>query len=84
MVTSIDDRSNSTNPGGTDVFGRAPPARENPGVSYRALLDRLQVCGARPALMRVGADRWAQDQAYLVSDDEFRALPSLPTLAISM
>jgi len=26
----IDDRSNSTNPGGTDVFGRAPSS-ENPG-----------------------------------------------------
>src|SRR5437016_8315237 len=27
---TIDDRSNSTNPGGTDVFGRAPSS-ENPG-----------------------------------------------------
>ena len=34
----VDDRSNSTNPGGTDVFGRAAHLGK-PGLSHRALLD---------------------------------------------
>ena len=42
-----------------------------PRLPHRALLDRLQVCGY-PLRLRVGADRWAQDQASLVSDDDPR------------
>jgi hypothetical protein len=66
----IDDRSNSTNPGGTDVFGRAA-STENPGFHVERYWIDYQFPGT-PLRMRVGADLWTQDQAGLVSDDDPR------------
>jgi len=66
----IDDRSNSTNPGGTDVFGRAA-STENPGFHIERYWIDYKFAGT-PLRMRVGADLWAQDQASLVSDDDPR------------
>jgi len=55
------DRSNSTNPGGTDVFGRSP-LHGKPGFQIGGLglttSSRVHRCG-----MRVGADLWNVDQA---------------------
>jgi hypothetical protein len=66
----IDDRANTSNPGGTDVFGRAP-STENPGFHIeRFWIDYL--FPSIPLHMRVGADLWAQDQAGLVGDDDPR------------
>jgi hypothetical protein len=66
----IDDRSNSTNPGGTDVFGRAA-ATENPGFHIERYWIDYKFQGT-PLRMRVGADLWTQDQAGLVGDDDPR------------
>src|SRR6266446_3826345 len=66
----IDDRSNSTNPGGTDVFGRAPVS-ENPGFHIERYWIDYKFAGT-PLRLRVGADLWYQDQAGLVSDDDPR------------
>ena len=66
----IDDRSNSSNPGGTDVFGRAA-STENPGFHVeRYWIDYL--FSGTPLRMRAGADLWALDQAGLVGDDDPR------------
>src|SRR6266568_6347806 len=66
----IDDRSNSTNPGGTDVFGRAP-ATENPGFHTERYWIDYKFAGT-PLRLRVGADLWNVDQAGLVGDDDPR------------
>jgi len=66
----IDDRSNSTNPGGTDVFGRAA-STENPGFHTERYWIDYKFAGT-PLRMRVGADSWQQDQAALVGDDDPR------------
>jgi len=66
----IDDRSNSTNPGGTDVFGRTA-ATENPGFHTERYWIDYKFAGT-PLRMRVGADLWQQDQAGLVGDDDPR------------
>src|SRR5712691_11700502 len=66
----IDDRSNSTNPGGTDVFGRAAGS-ENPGFHTERYWIDYKFAGT-PLRMRVGADLWSQDQAGLVGDDDPR------------
>ncbi len=50
----IDDRSNSTNPGGTDVFGR-PASTENPGFHTERYWIDYKFPGT-PLRMRVGAD----------------------------
>lgn len=66
----IDDRANTSNPGGTDVFSRAA-STENPGFHVeRFWIDYL--FPGTPLRMRVGADLWAQDQAGLVGDDDPR------------
>src|SRR5882724_8580248 len=67
---TIDDRSNSTNPGGTDVFGRAATS-ENPGFHVERYWIDYKFAGT-PLRMRVGADLWSQDQAGLVGDDDPR------------
>jgi hypothetical protein len=67
---TIDDRSNSTTPGGTDVFGRAPVS-ENPGFHTERYWIDYKFEGT-PLRMRVGADLWTQDQAGLVGDDDPR------------
>jgi hypothetical protein len=67
---TIDDRSNSTTPGGTDVFGRAP-ATENPGFHIERYWIDYKFEGT-PFRMRVGADLWTLDQAGLLGDDDPR------------
>ena len=54
----------------TDVFGRAP-STENPGFHIERYWIDYKFAGT-PLRLRVGADRWAQDQASLVSDDDPR------------
>jgi hypothetical protein len=66
----IDDRANSTNPGGTDVFGR-PASTENPGFHTERYWIDYKFPGT-PLRMRVGADLWNVDQAGLVGDDDPR------------
>jgi hypothetical protein len=66
----IDDRSNSTNPGGTDVFGRAA-GTENPGFHTERYWIDYKFQGT-PLRMRVGADLWTLDQAGLLGDDDPR------------
>ncbi len=50
----IDDRSNASNPGGTDVFGRAA-STENPGFRVERFYLRYQFPGT-PVRLHVGAD----------------------------
>jgi len=66
----VDDRSNSTNPGGTSVFGTAA-STENPGFHVERYWIDYKFAGT-PLRMRVGADLWQQDQAGLVGDDDPR------------
>src|SRR5262245_4315185 len=66
----IDDRANSTNPGGTDAFGRAA-GTENPGFHTERYWIDYKFAGT-PLRMRVGADLWNVDQAGLVGDDDPR------------
>jgi len=66
----IDDRSNSTNPGGTDVFGRAPIS-ENPGFHVERYWIDYKFAGT-PLRFRVGADLWYLDPAGTVADDDPR------------
>jgi len=66
----IDDRSNSTNPGGTDVFGRAA-GTENPGFKTERYYIRYKFPGT-PLKLHVGADLWNVDQAGIVGDDDPR------------
>src|SRR5262245_49445267 len=66
----IDDRTNNSNPGGTDVFGRAP-ATENAGFHTERYWIDYKFAGT-PLRMRVGADLWNVDQAGLVGDDDPR------------
>src|SRR6267142_3327796 len=67
---TIDDRSNSTNPGGTDVFGRAAGS-ENPGFHIERYWIDYKFAGT-PLRMRVGADVWYLDPAGTVADDDPR------------
>ena len=66
----IDDRSNTTNPGGTDIFGRTAQT-ENPGFHVERYWIDYSFPGT-PIRMRVGADLWTQDQAGLLGDDDPR------------
>jgi hypothetical protein len=66
----IDDRSNSTNPGGTDVFGRAA-GTENPGFHIERYWIDYKFAGT-PLRFRVGADLWYLDPAGTVADDDPR------------
>jgi hypothetical protein len=66
----IDDRSNSTTPGGTSVFGTAPRT-ENPGFHTERYWIDYKFQGT-PLRMRVGADLWNVDQAGIVGDDDPR------------
>src|SRR2546427_158530 len=67
---TIDDRSNSTTPGGTSVFNGAAVS-ENPGFHTERYWIDYKFAGT-PLRMRVGADLWTQDQAGLVGDDDPR------------
>jgi hypothetical protein len=66
----IDDRSNSTNPGGTSVFGTGA-STENPGFHTERYWIDYKFAGT-PLRMRVGADLWNVDQAGIVGDDDPR------------
>jgi hypothetical protein len=67
---TTDDRFNSTNPGGTDVFGRAA-STENKGFFcvYCWLDYKFE---GTPLRMRVGFDLWTVDQAGLIGDNDPR------------
>jgi len=67
---TIDDRANCTNPGGTDVFGRAA-STENPGFRAERYWIDYKFEGT-PLRVRVGADLWNVDQAGIVGDDDPR------------
>ena len=67
---TTDDRMNSTNPGGTDVFGRAA-STENKGFFcvYCWLDYKFE---GTPLRLRVGFDLWTVDQAGLIGDNDPR------------
>src|SRR5215813_9433029 len=67
---TTDDRMNSTNPDGTDVFGR-PPGTENKGFFcvYCWLDYKFE---GTPLRLRVGFDLWRVDQAGLIGDNDPR------------
>jgi len=66
----IDDRANSTNPGGTSVFGEAART-ENSGFHTERYWIRYKFPGT-PLKLHVGADLWNVDQAGIVGDDDPR------------
>jgi hypothetical protein len=67
---TTDDRMNSTNPGGTDIFGRAA-STENKG--FRCIYCWLDYkFEGTPLRMRVGFDLWNVDQAGLIGDNDPR------------
>jgi hypothetical protein len=65
-----DDRFNSTNPGGTDIFGRAA-VTENKGYYCKYCWLDYKFEGT-PLRMRVGFDLWQLDQAGLIGDNDPR------------
>src|SRR5256885_3388620 len=67
---TTDDRMNSTNPGGTDIFGRAA-STENKGFFcvYCWLDYKFE---GTPLRLRVGFDLWTVDQAGLIGDNDPR------------
>src|SRR5215468_5284187 len=67
---TTDDRFNSTNPGGTDIFGRAA-STENKGFFcvYCWLDYKFE---GTPLRIRVGYDLWTVDQAGLIGDNDPR------------
>src|SRR5262249_5701959 len=67
---TTDDRLNSTNPGGTDIFGRAT-STENKGFFcvYCWLDYKFE---GTPLRIRVGYDLWTVDQAGLIGDNDPR------------
>jgi hypothetical protein len=64
----IDDRSNSTNPGGTDVFGRAA-GTENPGFRIERFWSRYKFEGT-PVTLFVGAELKKVSQAGIYGNDD--------------
>jgi len=66
----IDDRANSTNPGGTSVFNDTAKT-ENEGFHTERYWIRYKFPGT-PLKLHVGADLWNVDQAGLVGDDDPR------------
>src|SRR5262252_5979529 len=67
---TTDDRMNSTNPGGTDVFGRAA-STENKGFFCKYCWLDYKFEGT-PLRIRVGFDQWLTDQAGLIADNDPR------------
>src|SRR5262249_30514750 len=65
-----DDRSNSSSPGGTDVFGRGATS-ENFGFHFKYAWLDYKFLGT-PFSLRVGWDLWTLDQAGLVGDNDPR------------
>ncbi len=66
----IDDRANTSNPGGTDVFGRNA-STENPGFRVERFFARYTF-PSTPLTLHVGADLWGVSQAGLVQNDNPR------------
>jgi len=67
---TTDDRMNSSNPGGTDIFGRAA-STENKG--FRCVYCWLDYkFEGTPLRLRVGFDLWNVDQAGLIGDNDPR------------
>jgi hypothetical protein len=67
---TTDDRFNSTNPGGTDIFGRAA-STENKGFFCVFCWLDYKFEGT-PLRIRVGYDLWTVDQAGLIGDNDPR------------
>src|ERR687888_1824855 len=67
---TTDDRMNSSNPGGTDIFGR-PTSTENKGFYCKYCWLDYKFEGT-PLRMRVGYDLWTLDQAGLIGDNDPR------------
>src|SRR6266702_3233797 len=67
---TTDDRFNNTNPGGTDIFGRAATT-ENKGYSCRYCWLDYRFQGT-PLRLRVGFDLWSVDQAGYIGDNDPR------------
>src|SRR5712691_7192489 len=67
---TVDDRMNSANPGGTDIFGRGT-STENKGFFcvYCWLDYKFE---GTPLRLRVGFDLWNVDQAGLIGDNDPR------------
>ncbi len=64
----IDDRSNTSNPGGTDVFGRAASS-ENPGFRVERFWARYRFEGT-PVALFVGAELKKVSQAGIFGNDD--------------
>jgi hypothetical protein len=64
----IDDRSNTSNPGGTDVFGR-PASTENPGFRVERFWSRYRFEGT-PLTLFVGAELKKVSQAGIFGNDD--------------
>jgi hypothetical protein len=64
----IDDRSNTSNPGGTDVFGRAA-STENPGFRVERFWARYRFEGT-PLTLFVGAELKSVSQAGIYGNDD--------------
>jgi hypothetical protein len=64
----IDDRANTSNPGGTDVFGRAA-STENPGFRVERFWSRYRFEGT-PLTLFVGADLKQVSQAGIYGNDD--------------
>src|SRR5215470_14173497 len=67
---TTDDRLNSTNPGGTDVFGRGATTENKAFFCVYCWLDYK--FEGTPLSMRVGFDLWSVDQAGLIGDNDPR------------
>src|SRR5215831_17076584 len=67
---TTDDRMNSANPGGTDVFGRAATSENKGFFCVYCWLDYK--FEGTPLRMRVGYDLWSIDQAGLIGDNDPR------------
>jgi hypothetical protein len=65
-----DDRFNSTNPGGTDIFGRAASSENKGFFCVFCWLDYK--FEGTPLRIRVGYDLWTVDQAGLIGDNDPR------------
>jgi hypothetical protein len=64
----IDDRANTSNPGGTDVFGR-PASTENPGFRVERFWARYRFEGT-PVTLFVGAELKKVSQAGIFGNDD--------------
>jgi hypothetical protein len=67
---TTDDRFNSSNPGGVDIFGRAT-STENKGFYCKYCWLDYKFEGT-PLRIRVGFDLWTLDQAGLIGDNDPR------------